>query len=422
MAVEGKRVRDDVVLPPIVTPSTDGFCDEKSLPTDGSCQQHSIVELLRLSCLRCFDSACASRGDLVGAALKVWRSRLISPAASPPEAQKAGHHCLPAVRAAAIVLLHLQPGFRARMKGSSADLLAAEELSEADNDMLAVRPFPFAHQFSELYQRFRPANLEGDCMDDKYAKLGDAVGPADLAQRRHERTSLVPLVDAAVSRCSAASEDNHLVQRCLSRRHRSYIVGGGRSDVRRPEVGWPLPSWRCPRNETPLVGQKYDTQSWRSCSSARGSAGQNVAATLRCAAVAAGEALRVMPGSTVLEWGSGCGWMLTWLSTLFGARGYGIDASEPAIEWSRRFSPGSFCLWGDADLRWIADSSFDHVVSAATVSTLRSLPSSGPGGFHQGLFAFGATRTYGGLPTRRLITWSPTGLSTTSPRCPGSVP
>lgn len=69
------------------------------------------------------------------------------------------------------------------------------------------------------------------------------------------------------------------------------------------------------------------------------------------------------PGQRILDWGSGCGWFLTWAEVYYGLEGYGIDMSGPSVAWAQRFSLGSFCQYGGLDLSWVPDDSFDYVIS-----------------------------------------------------------
>jgi len=277
---------------------------------------------------------------------------------------------------AAIILLHLASHF---------------ELTFVVNQVISITgvsvnlaPFPFDPQFLILFQRFLPANSKGDChaphVDHRHSvpqlggdvRIGNSVGPSIPARQPRLRTTLLPIVDLKQAHCSVATLDDHLVQRCLSRRFRSLVVPATDQGTIRSVAAPALPAWRCPMNETPLAGTKYDTQEWRSCFSGRGSTGKDVGSSLRCVAVVIGESLQIQPGSSVLEWGSGCGWMLTWLHTLFGTHGFAIDASTPAIAWTRRFSAASSCLWSGTDLSWVPDSAFHHVISYAALYHLET--------------------------------------------------
>lgn len=323
---------------------------------EGSCRaSSSALKLLRASCRQCFDSTCLLRDELVQLAWEVWQT------VEGPSVQI----CTSAVLASAVVLLHLFPDF--------AQLQSAhiEELTYRSSWLFEeFRPFPFQPEFLLLYQHFRPAGLEGECSPEsaKWSPNNELV-PGALAEPPRRRTLLVPFADAEKAHCAVVLQTTHLVQRCLSRRFRSFAVAPESGSVPGPSVGRGKPlaaAWHCPKNKTQLAElkeQKYDTQPWRSCSSGHGSTGKPIADSLLCVALVVGEALHVRPGSTVLEWGSGCGWMLTWLHTLYGAEAFAIDASAPAVAWAERFSAGRHCLWGSTDLQWVPEAAFDHVIS-----------------------------------------------------------
>ena len=117
--------------------------------------------------------------------------------------------------------------------------------------------------------------------------------------------------------------------------------------------------------------KRYDG---RSCSQPSGSWGWAINKHLKCVLIAVGELLGFRAGRRILDWGSGCGWFLTWAEMFYGTEGYGIDLSQVSVDWAKRFSLGSFCHYGGLDLSWIPARSFDFVTSFWSLYHLLSKP------------------------------------------------
>jgi len=230
-----------------------------------------------------------------------------------------------------------------------------------------LQPFPFAAEFLILYQNFVPISALPNCeQTDNFETFRVGCSRSDgstkgLWQQNcdqeavFDRAVLLPskaqLGEAA---CIFEADDQTLALRCRSRRFESVSLPQSQ------EVQ-PL-QWRCP-SQSSGVRNKYTEQAFRSCASGFGSWGRRIESHLKCVAVQVAETLQLRPGESVLDWGSGCGWALTWMSSLYGIRGFGIEATSQNTAWAKRFSQGEYCLYGGFDLGWVPENSFDAVIS-----------------------------------------------------------
>ncbi len=93
------------------------------------------------------------------------------------------------------------------------------------------------------------------------------------------------------------------------------------------------------------------------------------------AADAVTETLRVLGnmtnGSSVLDWGSGCGHRLHHFAQEFDLEGIGIELAAPLTEWANAHRSGDgrvmFCEGDGTNMSWIPDASFDFSFSVGSV-------------------------------------------------------
>jgi len=225
-------------------------------------------------------------------------------------------------------------------------------MAEASAPDRLLQPFPLAAGFLALYQCFKPIPAASCC---------NAPGRIGL-------TTLLPsdahLLD---SLCPMIATDDQLVRRCQHRRAQARVLLPFSWNTAQRALTVQRPpnthlAWHCPSGPAPFAN-KYAKESFRSCASGHGTWGRRITGHLKCVALVVADLLSLRPGDTVLDWGSGCGWTLSWLCSLYGAHGYGIDATASNVAWSRRFSAGDVCLWSGMNLSWVPDSSFDAVIS-----------------------------------------------------------
>lgn len=127
----------------------------------------------------------------------------------------------------------------------------------------------------------------------------------------------------------------------------------------------------CPEQNDIVQYNKYTHRIRHNrCSWASGLWVEPLADRFKCMIVTTAIRLEYKPKDLVLDWGTGCGHMLTWLEKLFGIDGLGIDAQSEAIQWADSYSVGKYChvngnrpAGGDKPLSWIGDQTFNHAIS-----------------------------------------------------------
>lgn len=339
-------------------------CEAASLRV--SCQRPSIIAFLELCCQLCFDSACLLREDLIQLAQELWHDLLIM-------------SCQSAMLAAAVVLLQSPAAFEIETGVELLQTYLKTDLTWSPKtgagNLPRLYPFPFAAEFLVLYQNFVPLSMLPSCQQtDSFggvevfrvacSRAADGYTEGSWARNCSQEpgfksTTLLPS-RAQLSKvgCISEADDRTLALRCRSRRFDSFLLS--------PSAGLKEENafqWRCPAYASVGVWNKYSFLANRSCASGFGSWGMRIESQLKCVAVQVAETLQLRPGQSVLDWGSGCGWALTWMSTLYGIRGFGIEATAQNVAWANRFSQGKYCLYGDFDLGWVPDASFDAVIS-----------------------------------------------------------
>ena len=86
----------------------------------------------------------------------------------------------------------------------------------------------------------------------------------------------------------------------------------------------------------------------------------------KCALVTMAKYMKLNRGDQVLDWGCGCGHMLTTLKYLFDIDGVGVDIT-PSVHWAKEHSAGTYCQTDGILLDWIPSNLFHAVVSFAAV-------------------------------------------------------
>jgi len=102
------------------------------------------------------------------------------------------------------------------------------------------------------------------------------------------------------------------------------------------------------------------------CLSAKGVWGTNLQDGHKCVLVVVAERLGFKPGELLLDWGSGCGFSLSWAKALYDVDGLGIDVTA-AASWANHFSLGLSCVADGRKLEWIPNHLFDYVFSYAAL-------------------------------------------------------
>lgn len=378
------------------TVEEDGTCDARLLT--GPCDNEDWKAFLGHACRYCRQS-CLRRYSLVDWAWRSWESAAYLRSQNPRSLRFA---CRRGHLAAALVLVQIQgrdfldlPDTASTLQALAYPLQRRRRANDTallgtGAEVLSLSPFPLDFRLWPVLRRLSPALGYASCWGEGGASEASGLFspsssslraealPADLPPRlRVPRPLLLPLDPEAEPApwCPVHLSQKHLSRRCQQRIRTRFRMhpgtadepGGSRS-LLGPASAPPgrerhllLPEWRCPSNGTSF-SSKY-TMAGRSCADGYGMWGKPLEEHLRCITTVVGETLQVKPGNTVLDWGSGCGWMLSWLHLLYGAIGYGIDGTASAHAFSSRFSAGEFCLWADLRLDWVPEAAFDHVIA-----------------------------------------------------------
>lgn len=343
---------EESLLPPL-----DTKVSSSALP-DG-CKTSSMEVMLRESWKYCRDSVCVVDEGLLAAARRVINDLM----------SFRRKDCPFGIAAAMIVLLQYQPVLDQLLdlpiSNLSAEILTTlqESLGEPTGSTgrgTNLAPFPFNSAFLDYLHRFSPV-ADSQCLKSDWSKLDEGADPVEFLPGN--RSILLPTASLQEAGCFQHSSDFVLVSRCHAWRTRSYFVSFPQKGLFQSlEVPAAPIAWHCPQNITRRKFGKYD-QRHRNCAKGFGSWGGRITSALKCVAVRVGEILQLRPGKTVLDYGSGCGWFLSWLGRFFGTSGYGVEAVGSSVAWSRRFSIGEYCEWSELDLRWVPNNAFDAVTS-----------------------------------------------------------
>ena len=113
--------------------------------------------------------------------------------------------------------------------------------------------------------------------------------------------------------------------------------------------------------------KKYRTRSSDGgCQSQTGAWGTNMQDALKCVLVVIAEKFDFRPGELLLDWGSGCGFTMSWAKAYYDVDAIGIDVTASAA-WAAKYSIGLSCMADGRNLHWLPDELFDYVFSYAAL-------------------------------------------------------
>jgi len=90
----------------------------------------------------------------------------------------------------------------------------------------------------------------------------------------------------------------------------------------------------------------------------------------KCVLVTVAERLDLRPKEIVLDWGSGCGFKLSWLAQLYGTSNFGVDIAPAPVAWAQEHSSGQHGCTDASKLSWIPAETFDAVISYGSLMHL----------------------------------------------------
>ena len=107
------------------------------------------------------------------------------------------------------------------------------------------------------------------------------------------------------------------------------------------------------------------------CQSQTGAWGADMQDALKCVFIVIAEKFSFRPGELLLDWGSGCGFTLSWAKAYYDVDVLGIDVT-PAAAWAAKYSLGLSCVADGRELDWVPNDLFDYVFSYAALLHLDS--------------------------------------------------
>jgi ubiquinone/menaquinone biosynthesis C-methylase UbiE len=128
-----------------------------------------------------------------------------------------------------------------------------------------------------------------------------------------------------------------------------------------------IPLKHLPRKKPTTVGQKYDRRAGNCATNGIWNrVTQKDHYNILRGMARLGE---IKKGSFVLDWGSGCGHSLEWLTKEWGATGIGIDVSNKTIAYARANTTqeNMHCVADGTKLEWLPTEFFDNVISFGSI-------------------------------------------------------